>query len=306
MRLRKCLPGLVLGLAWLGGFQAAWAQENKKPDEQKEVSAYDALWAKVAPRIAARDYLSASALLKNAQRDQALAQALELITADDQDIHRLVGLKKRVQDKCRGFTAGDNVLIGGGNYLLVRFLDDDKGERLVVKLKSDGPEREFYLEKLPPKTWFGLVEQDLAADADTKYLKGLFHAADRDGDREIARRHLKDTIATHPQALRWLERLDAVAKLEMEKKKEAGKEPIVGRWRFVAFEGNSSKVIVTSNITLLPKGRGEGGVSWRVDADGTYVINRPGGTIRVEIDDTGETFTGHSAQGNKCKGTRIK
>lgn len=326
MTVRACLLGLLLSLVGLGNPLAIAAQEDATEAKKAVDTAYDALWAKVAKSLGKREYAQASVALRHALQDPNLAAAVAMITADDQDAQRLERLKKLVQAQCRKLTAGDALTIGGVQQQFVRFVRDDaKGEYLIVKSRADAPEREYYLDNLPAKTWLDLVEGYLPKDEEARYLKGLFHAADNHGDRTIARRLLAEAAMTTPQAQRWLERLDAASKAAAERKlaeknKAGDKKPqepaepyVVSTWAHqVTKDGN---IVLRSTFKLYSNGRINGplsGATWMIR--GNLIIftwpnaNAPGGAWKdvCNLSSDKRSYLGKNQKGATITGTKLK
>ncbi|NUQ62016.1 MAG: hypothetical protein HUU20_05985 [Pirellulales bacterium] len=269
-------------------------------------TAYDAVWAKLKEPLANRQYGAARDLLDNAAKSASLSGFQPVIAEDERDIGLLEELKKRVIQRCRGFQTGATVEVGSVAYEFIRFESDLTGDRLILKTLGNGRETERTLEQLPAKTWVALVISELGSTAENKYLIGVFHAVDKTGDRDEARKLLSAAAADGQQVSRWLERLaekpeEARTPLT---KAEKVQDPIVGTWRVVIGEGKREKA---ANVMFRPGGTTNlPGSKWLFDATtATYTVTLPhGGTAKVQLDPSQNGFRGRNAAGNPVRGVR--
>lgn len=215
--MRARIGRLMLVLGWLGTPVAAWGQEEKKEDkkteEKQEASAYDTLWQKVAKLIATRKYAAARAQIERELNEPMLVNARAWLAEDLKDIKLLDKLKEQVFEKCDNYKPGQTIRISRTDHQFVRY--DTREECLWVTLPGSTRELRYSLNEINAETWFELAT-DTATDP---YVEGILHAADKNGNRKHAESLLSKASTTHPQALRWLERLEA-AKTETKRKQD--------------------------------------------------------------------------------------
>lgn len=269
-------------------------------------TAYDRLWKSVAEVLQDRNYGTARELLERESRLPTLVQFQQEIALDDHDCHLLLELKEKVIKRCQEFRPGEILTIGGLKYEFVRFDNNAKGEQLVLKFAGSNRENVKPLNTMNAVSWASLLDGNLPPTPSNRYVLGVFHAVDRTGDRQLARRFLSDAAGNNIDVKRWITRLERMeGKVRVEPPKPAPPpppDPIAGSWRAAIKNGKKTE---SKNWTLNADGTTASGGKWTNRGNGNYTITFAfGQTVELELKPDGTTLVGRFANGNHVRADR--
>ncbi|MEK6262732.1 MAG: hypothetical protein AABP62_29395, partial [Planctomycetota bacterium] len=219
-------------------------------DKEAGETPYATLWSQVEQLLEDREYGSAADLIADAETDPDLASFKTQLATDRKDVDVLQRFAKLVKDQAVGLKAGAPLKVGAIDYTVVEFIDDAKGERLVLTTAKNPARVEKTLTELDYRTWIELTQSKLSTSAEDRYMLGVYLAA-CNGNRKEARQTLNLAAADGKSVSHWTARLDAEAQAtEAAKaaKKAIRDDPVLGTWRIVIGDQGKPQRLVNSTF----------------------------------------------------------